>query len=445
MAMLFARAWLPALLCALSFVRPVAAMDLMEMYEVAVVNNEDILVARDAALATAEAVPQARAALLPSIGIQVSRSMVHQKRTVRGTKFPSEKYDLESDAIQLLQPVFRPGLWTELRRARHMTSGAEAEIDLARRQVAMRMVEAFLQQAWSEERRQRVAEEIKRREVEINGAHAAIAAGTGTRVTVDEAEADIARLHADYLTVQLACAQQLAALRAAVGQELPPVSPIDWTRVTPEEFSPLPLETLLAQAEKSYPLFNGLRAASAAARSALLTARANHLPTMDVIARLSTDSGSNPYFADNGVDQGSIGLQVQVPIFSGGELFSKDREAAARLSQQEDTYLKEKRDISLTMQQAHDAVTTGIAQVRALERAIRAANSSVESTNRGIVAGIRTTLDRIVVERQRYELELAQAEHRYAMLKAWFELQTLAGEDLREALRKLDATLEWRG
>lgn len=437
------RARLILLLC-MTVWTDAGAGDLLDLYDAALSGNEDILVARDAARATAEAVPQARAALLPSIGIQLSRSKVDQKRTVRGTRYPQEKYDLESDAIQLMQPVFRPGLWVEVRRARHLTVSAEADSDLARRQVAMQMVEAFLQQAWSEERRQRVAEEIKRREVEVSGAQAAITAGTGTRVTVDEAEADLARLRADYLTVQLACIQQLAALRATVGQDVPAVSPIDWTRVTPEEFTPLPLETLLAQAEESNPLFTGLRAASAAARSALLTARANHLPTMDVVGRLSTDSGSNPYFADNGLDQASIGLQVQVPLFSGGELFSKDREAAARLSQQEDSYLKEKRDISLAMQQAHDAVTIGIAQVRALERAIRAADSSVESTHRGVAAGIRTTLDGIVVERRRYELELAQAEQRYAMLKAWFELQTLSGEDLREALRKLDATLEAR-
>lgn len=414
------------------------AADLTGLYEDALHNNLDIMVASDRARATAEAVPQARAALLPSVGIRVSRSKVEQKRTIQGVAFPSEAYDLESDGIQLSQPVFRPALWLDLRRARQVKVSAEADVLATRQEVAVAVVESYLAQAEAQEQVALVTAEIQRREFEVRAAEAALKAGTGTRVTIDETNADLARLRAERLAANSIREQQLARLRAMVGEEVPAPGTIDWARFSPEVFLPASPEALVTQAEASSPRFAGLRAASAAAHAALNAARANHLPSLDLVARMSTDSGSNPFFADNGVNQRAIGIEVQVPLFAGGALFSKDREAAAQLQQQEDTYLTAQRDVALSIRQTHDAVLTGIARLRTLHSAAAAADSAVTSTQHGIRAGIRSTLDGILAERQRYEVQLALTAQRHAILKDWFFLAIVSGQDEREALSVLD-------
>ena len=122
--------------------------------------------------------------------------------------------------------------------------------------------------------------------------------------------------------------------------------------------------------------------------------RAGHAPTLDAIGTLTQAyQGSGVFEVEQDTRTGVIGLQLSLPIYQGGAISSRTREAEALRERAAQELENTRRGVALTTRQAYLGVSTGIAEVNALRQAVESTELQVESSKLGYEVGVRTAVD----------------------------------------------------
>jgi outer membrane protein len=133
--------------------------------------------------------------------------------------------------------------------------------------------------------------------------------------------------------------------------------------------------------------------------------RAGHQPTLDAVGSISySDQGSSGFGVGSTTQSAVIGLQLNVPLYQGGAITSRTREAAAQQDRARQELENARRSVAQRTREAFLGVTSGLAQVSALEQAVASTQLQLESTKLGQEVGVRTAVDVLNAEQQ-----LAQA------------------------------------
>ena len=186
--------------------------------------------------------------------------------------------------------------------------------------------------------------------------------------------------------------------------------------VTPQ---PAALEKWVEDSRSSNPQVRVADSNLVLARQEVTRNRAGHLPTVDAFASTGVNRAGVGTLGGPGtnIDISSIGVQMAVPIYQGGIVNSRVREAAAN----EDRAVRDldgaRRNAELATRQAYVGVTSGIAQVKALEAALVSSQSALDSSRLGREVGVRTQVDVLNAQQQLFSArrDLAQAKYNYIM------------------------------
>jgi outer membrane protein len=163
-------------------------------------------------------------------------------------------------------------------------------------------------------------------------------------------------------------------------------------------------------------------------------ARGGHMPTLDLVASY----GQNNQSGSLGYDQTAktVGVQLNLPLFQGGATNSKVREAVANQEKARQELDATRRRVTQQARQAYLGVTSGIAQVKALQQAVISNQSSLDSTKLGLEVGVRTSVDQLNARQQLFSArrDLAQALYSYIMaqLKLGAAVGTLNEADVHK-------------
>jgi outer membrane protein len=137
-----------------------------------------------------------------------------------------------------------------------------------------------------------------------------------------------------------------------------------------------------------------------------------------------------------------VGVQLNMPLFQGGATQSKYREADANREKAKQDLENARRSVAVQTRQAYLGVASGIAQVKALQQALKSSESLLEASKLGQGVGVRTNLDVLNAQQQLFSTrrDLYQAEYNYLIsrLRLKAAVGTLTEEDLKgvnQALR----------
>jgi outer membrane protein len=181
--------------------------------------------------------------------------------------------------------------------------------------------------------------------------------------------------------------------------------------------------------------------------------RAGHYPTLDVVAthsRSSSGSGfSQSTLGDSQstlggtsrTESSTIGLQLNVPLYQGGAISSRVREAVALQAQAEADLEDARRNAALAARQAYVGVTSGIAQVGALEAAEVSSTSALDANRLGYEVGVRINIDVLNSLSQLADTQRQLARARYDTLIAQLRLKAAAGTLSEDDVREVNALL----
>lgn len=428
-------------------VLPAWSLDLAQAYRLALDNDATIRASRAAAEAGREALPQARALFFPNIGATASRFKNDLETTqpdFRGNSTTTnDRYFSSSNALTLRQPLFRKELTAQYRRAQASVADAEAILERDHQALVMRVTQAYFETLLAEEQLALVGVQKTTYTTQVDAARSAFSAGAGTRTDVEEAQARLDLTIAQELEARQQVDLARRQLQVLINQPVvSQVAPLDIRKLQLAPPQPASVEDWTAMAEAASPEMQSARAQVAVARADVERAQAGHYPTLDAIAQISRSSNDNITRVNTEFDQKQIGLQLAIPIFQGGYVNSRVREALAFQLRAENRIDEVRRDLGVRVHREFRGVTEGVAKVRALEQAVRSTEQLAVSSRRSFEAGARTRLDILNAEQQAGVARRDLAKARFDYVVARVRLNALAGGLRAESIDEINAWLQ---
>ncbi|MBM3203460.1 TolC family outer membrane protein [Candidatus Woesearchaeota archaeon] len=412
--------------------QPLAAMDLLESYQLALQSEPNFLAARAAADATREAVPQARSQLLPSVQATGSVGMASTERTspsLSGQEVTNSfDYMSSSYGVNLRQPLFRMQNWALLRQAKEQVAGADATLQKETQNLGDRVASAYFNGLYATDSLASVLAQKEAYQNQLNAATRQFELGQGTRTDIDEAQAryDLStaqeieeRQNVDYTRHQI---------ERLTNQAVDHLSRLNPARMDLKSLEPAKLEDWISRAEASNPEIKALKHGLASARQEVNKAAAGHYPTLDIYAQYSHSSSDANFTINQQFDTTQVGVQMALPIFNGGYVDSRIRQALATVQQAEQQLEAAHVTLQLNVRRQFQSIVEGVAKIRAMEKALYSAEQSLVSNRKGYEAGIRSSIEVLnaVMEKAKVENDLARTRYEYALAR--LRLRSLTGE-----------------
>jgi outer membrane protein len=217
------------------------------------------------------------------------------------------------------------------------------------------------------------------------------------------------------------------------------------TALTPPPPNPADSRAWIDQARTAHPLVRAQRAALDAARQEIKKNRSEHLPTLDLVGNVGSNYASHSLTTPNDYStratQHEVGVQLTVPIYSGGAINSKVTEAIANMNKAEADMEAASRQAATDAQQAFAGVTNGLAQIEALNVAVESGQSAVKGNRVGYKLGIRINIDVLNSEQQLFTAQRDLSKARYDTLLQGFKLKAAAGALSEADLKAVNAML----
>jgi len=423
-------------------------MDLKQVYQAALEQDATIRASRAAADSGRERLPQARAGLLPQISASAGRNNNNLDTTapnILGTPVTTnDKYLSDNKTVQLRQPLVNMQRWLQFQQAKSVVEEVEANLDRDLQNLVVRVAGAYFEALMSDEQLDLVLAQKKTYTALVDAAKKGLAAGSGTRTDIDDAQSRLdmaaaqeleARQNQDLARRQLQLlvnqpVDQIAKLNVAALQLSPPMPANldDWTR----------------KAEQASPEIRAMQARLDAARREVSKAQAGHLPTLDAVAQWSNSGSENITRVNSRYENKTIGLQLNIPLYSGGYVNSTIRQAVAEQTRAEESLEALRRDLGVRVHKEYRGVSEGVLRVRALEQAARSAEQMMKSTQMSLTAGSRTQLD-VLNAQQQFTLALRDlAQARLVYLLSGVRLASLVGDDAMVSVEQVNASLRVR-
>ena len=194
-------------------------------------------------------------------------------------------------------------------------------------------------------------------------------------------------------------------------------------------------------AENGNPSLLAAQRALEAAEEEIRKQRAGHEPTLDLVAsRSKTSQGSGLVGGQAGFTsiQDSLGLQLNLPLFSGGMVLAKTGEAIA--ARDKARYEREAalRNARLSARQAWFTWQSGHVRYLSARQQIRAAEMALKGAESAKKRGIKTELDVLKARQQQASARRDSRKALYDMLLSGFKLKAAAGELRGDDLSALD-------
>jgi outer membrane protein len=168
--------------------------------------------------------------------------------------------------------------------------------------------------------------------------------------------------------------------------------------------------------------------------------RSGHYPTLDIVGSYAI-TDNNATFGLRG-DTESIGLQLNVPLFEGGAVISRTRQAKHEYTRAHDQFIATKRAVNRQVKDAYRGVITSIGRVKALKAAVVSGQSSLEATEAGFDVGTRTMVDVLATTRNLFDAKSKYSRSRYDYIINNFRLKQAASSLSRDDLAAINGFLE---
>lgn len=415
------------------------AARLGDVLDMARASDAQYAAARAVAQSGRERLPQALAANRPSVNFSFS-----QRRNRDGsTAFDDTLgYDASSAALTVVQPVFRLLNKATIEQAEWQVQLVEQQLAFAEQDLLLRVARGYFDVLQAQDELAAATSQKEALAQQLAQAKRSFEVGTVPVTDFNEAQT----------RNDLALAQEIAArnelelkrrvLERVIARPLPPLA-----RLVPQArvilLDPRAQDALVdAAPNDALPVAIGRLAVEVAAKE-IARREAGHNPTLDLFFNVGRNRNTN-YGRFGGTDtrQASIGLDLNFPVYQGGVVNSRTREAIADRLRAEEELLNAQRQARLDAQQAQLGVQSGGALTEALSQALRSAETQLRSTQRGQQVGVRTRVDVLNAEQQLFATRRDLAAARYRTLVAALQLKAAAGALREPDLRALDALLQ---
>jgi outer membrane protein len=439
-----------AFLLAFSFLAlPALAQDLQQVYRDAKAYDAQYAAARQGLQAGLEKLPQGRALILPTLGLSSNATSTRLDSYFRNSATSPTLRDVHSYGYSLSfsQPIYRPQNLLQYDQSGFQVKQAEATFGQSAQDLIVRTAQAYFDVLAAQVTLELVGAQKTAISEQLAQAKRNFEVGTATITDTHEAQARFDLSAAQEISAQNDLETKGRALQQITGKEYAGLKPLrPQVKLTPP--NPANMQSWVDIAEKQgYPVLIQESATEIANLEAKRTA-AGHKPTLDLVGSYGTNSQTGAAVAGFSVASASsinttgvLALQLALPLYQGGALNSREREAAALYEKSKQDLENARRSAALSARQTYLSVINGIAQVGALEQALVSSQSALDSNKLGYEVGVRINIDVLNAQQQLFSTRRDLAVARYNTITSHLRLKAAAGslreEDLEEVNRAL--------
>jgi outer membrane protein len=432
-----------ALLAGLLLALPPLALgeDLLQIYDLAVESDPTLREAGAQLNADREAKPQAKALLLPNIGLQgdVTYNNVRTRgNNVAGSFSRSDSFTEGALNPAIRQTVYNRAQWIGLKQTDNTIAAAEAQYRSAEIKLMADTTVAYFEILRRADA-VRVSESLVRaNERTLDQSKQRFEVGLVAITDVNESQAAFDLSRANLILAQNALDTSWEALRQIVGPIKVPLYRLgDKLPLAPPEPNSIDKWAEAALAG-NYGIVAAAEAAEAA-KKGIEIQRSGHYPTLDAQAGYNWTRSSAEFNTD--LDGAYIGLQVSVPIYQGGGVDSRTRQAGFTFQAAQDRLDQQRRAVTKEVKDAFNGIISSISDVQARQAAVVSARSNLESTQAGLEVGTRTQVDVLNAQRGLFQAEFDYLSSRYNYVINGVKLHQATSTLTREVLAKGNAWL----
>ena len=422
---------------ALSIAYQAAAADsqnLMQIYQQALSHDPVWASAQSSHLASQEKLVQGNALFLPTVNFNAGVSASETDIRYIGTNsvFRTEgrqSFESYNYGVNATQPIYRKQIRAQLEQAKSQVAQADKQLVLAQQNLILRASKAYFDVLLAQDKIDLINAQKTAINKQLEQAKANFEVGTSTITDFNEAQARFDLVVAQEIAAMNDFEVKKRAIQSIIGALPSSLSGVrsDLVAQSPD---PVEMEKWVEVAEQNNLAIALQQQALEIATQEVERQNAGHMPTLDAIA------GYNNYYANGtttGLGNGSditiatIGLQLQIPIYQGGFVSSKVREAVANKQKAQDDLEAAKRQADLDTRSAYLNLSSSIAQIKAYEQALNSSQSQLDSTNLGYEVGVRTSVDVLNAQQQYFSAKRDLLQSRYTYMMNILSLKSAVG------------------
>lgn len=437
---LFTRA-LTALTIASSCATVWAQTNLLTSYQAAQQYDASFASAKASLEANKEKVLQAKSANLPVVNVGANSSI--NRFDIYNSVAPDRTYYSSGVSLSGSYPLWRPAIGATVSQAELSVRLAQASFANAQQDLITRVAQAYFDVLLAQDTLSSIAAQKAAISEQLAQAKREFEVGTKTILDTNEAQARFDQMLAQEAAAQGDELAKRAALTLVTGQDVKTLSNLRANAVVASA-SPADLGAWVTRAENASISVQVAQLNADIAKIEISRNKALNGPSLDLVSSLSLNRsvGSASSAARTNTSNGSIGVQFNYPLYSGGSLDSKVREAALNYDKATSDLEAARRNAAQLTRQSYLGLTYGIAQIKALESAERSGKTLLESTKLGYQVGVRINLDVLNAEQALAATKQTLAKARYDALMSGLKLKAATAQLTEADLRSVNAQLQ---
>ena len=396
----------------------VHAVNLLQVYQDALVNDSIYASARANLSAGQEASVQGRAKLLPLVGLSGSH--------LRSSRSGTADTTTHGYTLSLSQPLFDIAAWQTYEQSKLSVAASEAAFAIVQQDLILRVAQAYFDVLAAQDTLASLQAQKSAISEQLASAKRNFEVGTATITDTHEAQARYDLATAQEYAAQSDLDIKRAALQQIIGKPAAELAVLR-SGVALQTPQPAQMDPWVNSAEQQNFDVASKQLALEIAKRDITRNRAGHYPSVDLVASRSDSNQRNTLQSQGTGPTNAIGVQWAIPLFSGFAVTSQVRQAIALEDKARADLETARRTAAQNARQAYLGVNSGLAQVQALQAAEISSQSALESNRLGYQVGVRINIDVLNAQQQLYATQRDLAKARYDTLINSLRLKSAAG------------------
>jgi outer membrane protein len=421
------------------------ADDLLSVYQQALLNDPVVLKAQAQFMIVQEDIVQARSALLPQINLSGGYSTGENENFIQNTKVNNEFSSLTYGAALNMQ-LYHHDSWLRLDNAEKAAHQSDLSYQIAKQNLIVRVTDSYFNLLSAKDDLVFTTAEKEAIARQLEQTKQRFSVGLTAITDVYEAQAQYDNAVTEQIRTQNAIYRAEEELRVITDAYPQNVSTLNTERFSTNTPVPNSADEWQLTAEAKNLSLISSRVGIDIAQDTIDIARAGHYPTLDFGANYNANDdessiNNGPTIDNPAVDGYSLGVQLSVPIYSGGAIQSSVRKA-------QNNFVLASQDLSLThrnvvrnTRNAYNTVIAAISAIKAFEQSVLSAQKALEATEAGFEVGTRTIVDVLNSTRNLYNAKRNLSSTRYTYITNILTLKQNAGTITDEDISAINSGL----
>jgi len=421
------------------------SLDLSTAYQKAVTYDAQLRIAKADNLVSKEEVDKAISQFRPTVRLSASRgrnetksvnpttnAYTGEKGYVHGDQF----YNSKTYGVSVQQSLLNVSNFAEYKQAKAVAAKSEAIFLKEEKGLIMRLSEAYCNALYSEDNLDFSRVHIKATLDQLQQTKRRFEKGFGTITEVSEAQAAYDMALAEGVDILNGLEINRRELEHFTGVYPDKLSKLDPEKIVLERPDPADVESWVKLAQSDNYDVAAARHEIQITKKEVDKQRASRYPVINLVAGRNYSDSDNNYIIGSSYDTYSIGLQMSVPIYTGGYVSAAVRQAKAkRLKAQEQLSWRE-RGVESDIRKYFNGVISSISQIHAYDQAVKSSEIALKGTQKGFLAGLRTNTEVLDAEQKLISNRRNLAKSRYQYILNRLQLKdgvgTLSASDVEE-------------